>query len=474
MSEIVLQFGKHKGKTVAAVADTNPSYLCWLCDHLPDLEDKLYSEIQAALQRSGHDPNDPRDFPPCPDPKGGVHFWIMSAGGWCKGHDIPQKKAADMIRENISRDPNPANEIEAALEKIYSESAPAPGQLIVRKSKAPVVDHAWRREVVAQNSLSLCELIVSSPLCLDSDPDAAEKVIDAIFPGNPLICVGKAANLFATRPRETWRGHLSRLAFIVPNPMKSREGMAQAGHKSERCLDNVGLRRFIVAEQDSGSPEEQIAVLRYLARFLPLVMIVHSGNRSCHGWYFVEGLPEERINQFMDIACRLGADNVTRCRAQLVRLPGGTRDDGSQQRIFYFNPRKLAAHTESKEGTSQPDPRQPKAGDRNNPRDIPSGESRQDAPGNSPDTSTETESEEPFRDIQSIPHLPLPPGLPPEVTAILSTAPPFGQGLLQWIRPACLSLLRGRHPAEVAGFLHLVLRHYPLTAKELLVLKNRQ
>jgi Exodeoxyribonuclease X-like C-terminal len=478
MSEMVLQFGKHRGKTVAAVADTNPSYLCWLCDHLPDLEDELYSEIQAALQRSGYDPNDPRDFPPCPDPKGGVHFWIMSAGGWCKGHDIPRKKAADMIRENISRDPNPANEIEAALEKIYSESAPAPEQLIVRKSKAPVVDHARRREVVAQNSLSLGDLIASSPLCLDSDPDAAEKVIDGIFPGNPLICVGKAPNLFATRPRETWRGHLSRMAFIVPNVMKARFGTAQDGHQSERCLDNTGPRRFVVIEQDSATPDEQVAVLMDLAEFFPLAVVVFSGRHSLHGWFAVGERPEGRVQQFVDIACQLGADNATRCPCQLVRMPGGTRETGEHQRILYFNPDTLSCPVDG--DTSQ-------AFDPNNParNHVPKA---QEADVDEPESKTTGSQGASHTECKDVPHprrvddtchqniglhCPLPSDLPPHVAALLSTAPPFGQGLLQWIKPAAIALLPGRDPREVAELLHLVTARYPeLTGTEIRSLKS--
>jgi hypothetical protein len=48
-----------------------------------------------------------------------------------------------------------------------------------------------------------------------------ETIIDTLFPANPLLCAALATGKgdFATRRREVWRGHLSRCALIVPNPM---------------------------------------------------------------------------------------------------------------------------------------------------------------------------------------------------------------------------------------------------------------
>ncbi len=223
-------------------------------------------------------------------------------------------------------------EIKRAVER-SAAVAWKPGGPSVREEYRPThpeLDQQFREAVIAQEGVTLSELSATSPEAGGTNDAAprAESIVDAIFPGNPLLCVAKSVKEAATRPRETWRGHLTRLPLMVPNPMKTSKGLTLDGRESERCLDNTGSRRFLVVEQDRGTHDEQAAILCHLAKFLPLVLVVHSGRRSLHGWFFVEGLAAERVEQFMDLACRLGADNALRNPCQLVRLPDGTRDTG--------------------------------------------------------------------------------------------------------------------------------------------------
>ena len=67
-------------------------------------------------------------------------------------------------------------------------------------------------------------------------------------------------------------------------------------------------------------------------------MVVHSGGKSLHGWFNVADRADEQIWPFMRYAYQLGADHVTWRRSQFVRIPGGTRQDGKRQRVFYFDP----------------------------------------------------------------------------------------------------------------------------------------
>src|SRR5207248_3209165 len=75
-----------------------------------------------------------------------------------------------------------------------------------------------------------------------------------------------------------------------------------------------------------------------LSRYAPLVLVVHSGGKSLHGWFHAEGQPEAKLLKFMRYAVSIGADPATWSRCQLVRLPDGTREDGKRQRVHYFNP----------------------------------------------------------------------------------------------------------------------------------------
>jgi hypothetical protein len=123
--------------------------------------------------------------------------------------------------------------------------------------------------------------------------------------------------------------------------MTARTGLTKEGKKSAHSLDNTGPRHFLVIEQDSGSEDEQAAVLLYLAERAPLVLAVHSGGKSIHGWFMAAGQPEERLHKFMRDAVSIGADSALWTRCQFARIPGGTRDNGNPQTVYFFNPEVL-------------------------------------------------------------------------------------------------------------------------------------
>jgi len=201
----------------------------------------------------------------------------------------------------------------------------------------PVFNPQARADIVAGGP-GWEALMESSPVRFPELRSYAEETIDALFPGNPLLCVGKSATEFATRPREVWRGRLAELSLIVPNPMKSKTGLTQDGRRSEHCMDNTGPRRFLVIEQDRSSENEQAAVIHHLAGIAPLALVVHSGGKSLHGWFYCQGRPEEELRRFMAYAVHLGADRATWPRCHFVRQPGGRRSNGNHQEILYFAP----------------------------------------------------------------------------------------------------------------------------------------
>src|SRR4029077_6567707 len=68
-----------------------------------------------------------------------------------------------------------------------------------------------------------------------------------------------------TAKREEWRGRMSKLQLIVPNPMVALNGLNQSGEVSHRCLENTGARQFLVVEFDTGTMDEHAALLLHLA-----------------------------------------------------------------------------------------------------------------------------------------------------------------------------------------------------------------
>jgi hypothetical protein len=84
--------------------------------------------------------------------------------------------------------------------------------------------------------------------------------------------------------------------------------------------------------------------LWWLSCTFPLSMVLDSGGKSLHGWFYVKG---KDIADFKLLALMLGADRAPFSEAQFVRAPGGVRrkDDatnGRVQKVLFFNP--YAAH----------------------------------------------------------------------------------------------------------------------------------
>lgn len=274
----------------------------------------------------------------------GVHAWLFRVARQLHAH-FPVNEIVTLLEScvrNCGRHV-PRAEIVAAVQNsipcAWQPSYGATSNLPV--SKWPKVNTEQRAAIVRDGGglADLWEL--SNPRIEDNAPHA-EEIIDRLFPANPLLCCGKSNDVFETRHREQWRGELAHLQFIVPSPMTALTGRKKNPKPGEsewsaHTLDNTGPRRFLICEFDSGSADEHAALLLHLGTFAPLVGAVHSGGKSLHGWFFVEGQPDEKVEKFFRYAVSLGADPATWTRSQFVRMPDGTRDSGKRQTVFFLH-----------------------------------------------------------------------------------------------------------------------------------------
>jgi hypothetical protein len=210
--------------------------------------------------------------------------------------------------------------------------------------KWPKPDPAYIQAVVSQGP-TLAQLEANSPVRWTDGMPHAEEVVSTLFEKDELICVGKTKTYFETGPVSTWVRLivLRQMQFIVPSPMRAWRGSTKKGELSARSLENTGPRCFLVCEFDQGTLDEHAALLAHLANYAPLVMAVHSGNKSVHGWFNCRGSSPDKVASFFGYAVRLGADPATWTSCQFVRMPDGLRDSGQRQRIIYFNPSILKA-----------------------------------------------------------------------------------------------------------------------------------
>jgi hypothetical protein len=274
----------------------------------------------------------------CPETGGGVHKWVFQAACALIPH-TDESEAFDLIKANSARCGRSVPDREV-WDAISSASLPV-AKTATKKPKWPSKNEE-QVEAISDNGVGLAELWESSPVRLDDDVPHTEEIIDLLFSGNPLLCVGRSTFDFHTKPREDLRGELASMQHIVPSPMKERTGLTKSGKESAHSLDNTGPRKFLVIEFDEGTFDEHAAILIHLAQQAPLVMALMSGNKSLHGWFYAGRSPEELQLRFMRYAVSLGADPQLWCRSQFARMPDGFRVDKEKlQSVIYLNPANL-------------------------------------------------------------------------------------------------------------------------------------
>lgn len=155
------------------------------------------------------------------------------------------------------------------------------------------------------------------------------------------VCAGANEYQAETRPLEEWRDFLHNVQFCVPNAMRAAEGRLADGRPSARCRGNsCRRRRWLVIECDYGTDlEEQCNAIASLDHpRCPLRLAVYSGGKSVHGWFDAVALSEGEQLRWFRHAVFLGHDSKLWLKWQWVRAPGGRRENGKQQEIYYLKP----------------------------------------------------------------------------------------------------------------------------------------
>ena len=286
-------------------------------------------------------PTPPPKLSPCPQKGEGVHSWIFHAACRCRECGVSPDGAVDIISGMLTREPTPWSEVADAVRSAYRTSGvDALTRSAERKPKWPSISQQDRAMCAAKNG-GVARLVSLSPASAGIGLDGSFSVLRRLFDGDPWLCCGLSNRKFNTKRLSAWGPTLEHLRLIVPSPMTGPRGFAQAGHFSAHSLDNTGPRRFLVVEQDTGDADLQAAVLLELSKTAPLTLVVHSGNKSIHGWFFCQGQREEELLAWFRDAVTLGADHKMWTRSQFTRMPCGIRENGQTQRVLFFNPETL-------------------------------------------------------------------------------------------------------------------------------------
>ena len=281
-----------------------------------------------------------------PQHGGGFHQWLFKVS--CHLHAHRTEAEIFAILEAAAAGCGrhvPEREILAAIKDSWPHRW-QPGQKPTTGAKAtpawPQRDETRIAEIAAADPDALAKLRDSSPMQISKEIHDPECLIERLFPGNPLICVGVTVYEFFTAPRDSFKGTLESFQLVVPSPMSALTGKKlnpKPGENpmSAHTLDNTGARTYLVVECDKGNRDTQAAVIRHLAKTAPLTMVVDSGKKSLHAWFHCKGQPEERLLAFFRMAVALGGDEATWTRCQFVRMPLAMRDNGKLQAVHFFN-----------------------------------------------------------------------------------------------------------------------------------------
>jgi len=268
---------------------------------------------------------------------GTTHKWLPQIAGGLRHVLNPDRCFAFLRRacdERVTHREVPDSEIEDAVDFAYGGES---GMNASRQAfNWPDHDRSLINRVLS-NTAPAFDLTQDLGL-------SGASVLPALFQPGELVCAGKDKGRAVVRPLEASLGDIHLHQFIVLNPMRGLQAVNFRGRSSVRCQNNVGKRRYLVAESDdlSLSKADQAQILTWLTRFAPLVMVVDSGGKSLHGWFRVDHLRPRNQGRFFAIACLAGADESRWDSSGWLRMPGGTRieKNGSSihQRILHFNP----------------------------------------------------------------------------------------------------------------------------------------
>ena len=226
-----------------------------------------------------------------------------------------------------------SSKLSSELSDCFESASPSP-------TKWPTLDEEARSRIVRENPDAFQRLADESPIVLIEDKPIVNYFLHHLFEPGDRLCTGRHQYEALGRPLEVWMDVIfEKTCFIVPSPLSAEFGFSKEGKVSRRCLDNTGPRRYLVTEFDTGTRDEQAAIIEHLKSFAPLVMVLSSGGKSLHAWWTCATADEEQHLAFFRYAVALGADPATWTLCQYVRLPQGRRPEtGARQSVYYFNP----------------------------------------------------------------------------------------------------------------------------------------
>ena len=266
------------------------------------------------------------------DDVNGLHRDIFRAALFLKERGVEDGECYHIMRkaaDHVSERQVPDREINSA---IRSANLHMEGKLVLNHWPQPV--QPFIAEVLSRGTITR-DHVRDWTRQLPQDP---VYWLRKLYKDGELVCAASDSTHWHTADRDLVANILSNhfLEYINPSPMSKPFGLTQENRQSAHCLDNVGPRTYLVIEFDRGTIEEHANILWFIGGYLPLFMMVYSGGKSMHGWYYVKDLPESTIKNTFTTAVELGADPKMWSKCQFTRLPCGRNNKTHKKQVVTF------------------------------------------------------------------------------------------------------------------------------------------
>jgi hypothetical protein len=223
---------------------------------------------------------------------------------------------------------------------MYREVLPRNTERKKAEARCKAMGPAVREQAVRLFPLELPDLWELSPHRLEANPsEHFAPFMRTLWQPHEIVWCGynwesgKEGHRDNFKPAAVW-ADLGR----PPGPQTS--AFAFKPGSFSRKASNLDSRRHLVCESDTLTKEHAASVFLWLRErmHLRLRAVVHSGNKSLHGWFAVPG--DDQLKELNEVLPHAGMDaKVLKTSGIPVRVPGWKREEtGEWQRLLYLDP----------------------------------------------------------------------------------------------------------------------------------------
>ena len=288
---------------------------------------------------------------------------LCSVARWLKEGKFTEAEAIEVIYKTEGHRSPVDDEIERAVGTVYASEGKPKSKWPQPKKRTPAeVRNALKSRGIG--TMSEAELIVElggTPAC-----DGVGDFIRRFYKDVKLPIYVGSQQYGEIAPVEGWAEradeiHRKGYEQIICNPMKRiptadelklmeydskgepvvnkktgrhKRKYAAGGRHLDFASDTLDVVTF---ECDTLPAEDQFAIIAYLAKYLPLLSIVDSANKSHHATFSAQGVPKKHVYELRQTLVNLGADKGVLAPVSLHRLGCVQRKGKGLQRVLYLN-----------------------------------------------------------------------------------------------------------------------------------------